>query len=198
MKSAMNMMNKLLAATACTLALSGTANAALYSGDITSGGLFQGLVTRNDAWAQENPVSGDEINFWTFSGVAGQVLSISVTSLFNVDGDKLDAAISIYSGVLNSEFELLMPGFDNDADFAGLAYLTGSPTWGTAGNDVAVLDFVLPTSGLYTIAIGGEGFLSFDDDYGYEMNVSAVPVPAAVWLFGSGLAGLLAMRRRRA
>ncbi|WP_349677656.1 VPLPA-CTERM sorting domain-containing protein [Methylophaga sp. UBA3191] len=28
------------------------------------------------------------------------------------------------------------------------------------------------------------------------MRVSAVPIPAAVWLFGSGLMGFLAMRRR--
>jgi hypothetical protein len=195
MKSAMK---TLLAATVCALALSGTANAALYSGDVTGGGLFEGLVTRNDAWAQENPLNGDEMNFWTFSGVAGQVLSIGVTSLFNIDGDNLDAAVSIYRGALTSEFELLMPGFDNDGDFAGLSFLTGSPSWGTIGNDVALLDIVLPETGVYTIAVGGEGFLNFDDDYGYQMNVSAVPVPAAVWLFGSGLAGLLAMRRRRA
>ncbi|MCK4834876.1 MAG: VPLPA-CTERM sorting domain-containing protein, partial [Gammaproteobacteria bacterium] len=29
------------------------------------------------------------------------------------------------------------------------------------------------------------------------VNVPAVPVPAAVWLFGSGLIGLLAIARRR-
>ena len=38
--------------------------------------------------------------------------------------------------------------------------------------------------GDYRIAVGGD--------------VSAVPVPAAVWLLGSGIAGLAALRRRRA
>ena len=34
-------------------------------------------------------------------------------------------------------------------------------------------------------------------DIGWEINVSAVPVPAAVWLFGSALIGLMGMRRRK-
>jgi hypothetical protein len=34
--------------------------------------------------------------------------------------------------------------------------------------------------------------------YVRDSNVSAVPVPAAVWLFGSGLAGLLGFNRKRA
>lgn len=34
-------------------------------------------------------------------------------------------------------------------------------------------------------------------DYTWSMNVSAVPVPAAVWLFCSGLVGLLGFSRRK-
>lgn len=33
---------------------------------------------------------------------------------------------------------------------------------------------------------------------GYDMSITAVPVPAAVWLFGSGLIGLVAVSRRKA
>jgi hypothetical protein len=32
----------------------------------------------------------------------------------------------------------------------------------------------------------------------YSMTITAVPVPAAVWLFGSGLVGLIAVARRKA
>ena len=33
--------------------------------------------------------------------------------------------------------------------------------------------------------------------YGNDPVVSAVPVPAAVWLFGSGLIGLIGIARRK-
>jgi PKD repeat protein len=45
--------------------------------------------------------------------------------------------------------------------------------------------------------------LAVEDDFGQidfstiEINVSAVPVPAAVWLFGSGLIGLIGIARRK-
>jgi len=49
---------------------------------------------------------------------------------------------------------------------------------------------------------GLAGSFGLDDGTGYllgnpSVSISAVPLPAAVWLFGSGLAGLLAFRRRK-
>jgi len=49
---------------------------------------------------------------------------------------------------------------------------------------------------------GNQGSVSQDLSYYYSWavhagNVSAVPVPAAVWLFGSGLMGLLGLARRK-
>jgi hypothetical protein len=48
---------------------------------------------------------------------------------------------------------------------------------------------------------GGPGLDNkLDDFYGWAVqsgNVGAVPVPAAVWLFGSGLIGLLGLARRK-
>jgi opacity protein-like surface antigen len=190
-------MKNLFAAAVCALAVSSASHAALYTGDITSSGNYSGAVTRNDAWVQENPVSGDEVNFWRFSGIAGQRFSVTLTSTLN-GADTLDAAISLYSGSLASEFELIVPGFDNDGDFAGLTFLGSTPIFGSAGNDAFLLDFLLPVSGLYTLAVGGESFLSFADSYGYRMQVvNEVPVPAAAWLFGSGLIGLAGASARK-
>ncbi len=186
-------MNKLLSILLLTL-VAGVANAALYQGDVTGGGTFFGSTTRNDAWSWENPIDGDELNFWSFSGQAGDTVTLSVFSLSN----GFDAAISVYSGQLTSEFQLIVPGFSNSGDFAGLGYIGGSPFYGTAGND-ALLTLLLPTTGVYTIAVGGESFLSFDSSYDYrlEVDVQAVPLPAAAWLFGSGVLGLATLRRRR-
>jgi hypothetical protein len=57
---------------------------------------------------------------------------------------------------------------------------------------------LIDTSGSFTTATldtpnSSEGFLYNIDD----ITTSAVPLPGAFWLFGSGLAGLIAVRRRR-
>ena len=36
-----------------------------------------------------------------------------------------------------------------------------------------------------------------DQDFGVVIDVSEIPVPAAIWLFGSGLLGLIGLARRR-
>ncbi len=75
--------------------------------------------------------------------------------------------------------------------------------------DVATSTIIDQTAGILTLtgtgAISAAGFdltpttwvLSADDLGAYSMTVSAVPVPAAVWLFGSGLIGLIAVARRK-
>ena len=55
--------------------------------------------------------------------------------------------------------------------------------------------------GLYSIALGGNPAFSLGQTgihaFNATFDVAAVPVPAAVWLFGSGLAGLVGLARRR-
>jgi len=59
---------------------------------------------------------------------------------------------------------------------------------------------VLPTSGVYTIAVGGESGFPMQGIFAYNMDVTIapVPLPAAFWLLGSALAGLGVFGRRRA
>jgi hypothetical protein len=179
----------LLAALAA-FALPTLSHAEVISGDISGGGLFNGSVTRANAWVEENPVDGQEVNFWTFSGHAGDKVSFTVTS------DVLEFGMSLYQGALE-EFDLIVPGFENTGDFASLFFVAGTPDFGGIGTEL--LSIVLPTTGAYVLAIGGEGF-GFGDSYGYHLDASfaPVPVPAAVWLFGSALMGLAGFRRRRA
>jgi hypothetical protein len=63
---------------------------------------------------------------------------------------------------------------------------------GTAGapNNTATVRFI----GLFLNAGGGAGFI---DDLS-ATRVDEVPVPAAIWLFGSGLVGLVGVARRKA
>jgi hypothetical protein len=170
------------------LALPGLSHAAFITGDITGGGNFSGSLTRPSAWIEENPVDGLEVNFWTFTGNAGDKISISATS------SVLELGMSLYQGTID-EFDLIVPGFENAGDFASLFFVAGTPDFGAIGTQLA--DIVLPTTGAYVLAIGGEG-VGFDPSFAYQMTVATapVPLPAGVWLLGSALLGLAAARRR--
>jgi hypothetical protein len=89
----------------------------------------------------------------------------------------------------------------------------GGDFWGfTAADIVATTDtsgvtpinlnqliFNADAGQIYTIAIGGwKDGAWFEIKDGYALNVAAVPVPAAVWLFGSAIAGLGLANRRKA
>lgn len=164
--------------------------AQFVTGDVTGGGNVSGTVTSSNAWVTANPVDGNEVNFWTLTANAGDLLSIVVTS------EQLEFGVSVYQGLVK-ELDLLIPGFANDASFASNIFVAGTPSFGALGT--SLLNVALPFSGIYTIAVGGEGF-SFEPSFAYNMNVGVapVPLPAAIWLLGSALMGLGAMRRRSA
>ena len=53
--------------------------------------------------------------------------------------------------------------------------------------------------GIYSVLIGNGTFGSNTGpiDYTMTFETTVVPVPAAVWLFGSGLLGLIGVARRK-
>jgi len=65
--------------------------------------------------------------------------------------------------------------------------------------DSSTVTFHAEADTVYSIYLGGNeiGGQNFGDLDGYVVNVSAVPVPAAAWLFGTGLAGLLSLGRKK-
>ena len=73
--------------------------------------------------------------------------------------------------------------------------------WGTtvaAGNvTYTVLDPIVLGPGSYVLQIRGDATGAAGGSYSGVLNLTAVPVPAAVWLFGSALGGLGLLRRRR-
>jgi len=73
----------------------------------------------------------------------------------------------------------------------GLTYLTHG--------DSSFVEFDARAGQLYSIYLGGNDINGdiFGTPFGYKATVSAVPVPAAVWLFGSGLMGLIGLKRKK-
>ena len=88
--------------------------------------------------------------------------------------------------------------FGNFGGLSGPAVVGSLSFIANAGGD-AVFSLGASTSA----SIGGFfSAVSFSEQFpvftGTTVSVSAVPVPAAVWLFGSGLVGLIGVARRRA
>lgn len=82
---------------------------------------------------------------------------------------------------------------DNPFGTQGLEYVTHS---GTVDAN-SPLTFFAEAGQIYSIYIGGAGVGRWNQNVAdYQLNVAAVPVPAAVWFFGTALAGLMGFNRR--
>ena len=122
--------------------------------------------------------------------------------------------VSIHSAAENTYVASLFPS--GDPFWIGL---TDSPTYSTEGTfvwtDGTALDYTNWASGQPDNSSAGLDFVRFDNSIDQWLTdvddsatsayfsvfsaplTSAVPVPAAVWLFGSGLIGLAGVARRR-
>jgi hypothetical protein len=186
-------MNLFLRIASLIVLLSGAsvATSANFTGDVTGGGVFSDNVSTADGW-QMNNASANGVDFWTLTIAGPSNLSVNIDS-------NIDFGISVYQGAVS---DALGFAFDNAASFEDPisfefgSFVAGTPSFGFAGSSLAGI--LLETAGIYTIAVGGADF-GFAGPYQYDMNVnvSSVPVPAAVWLFASGLIGLIGRTRRQ-
>jgi hypothetical protein len=97
---------------------------------------------------------------------------------------------------------------DGSVDMSGWSMTWVSPGPHDLGNGAPAI--ITCTSGTFTCANGEEFTLDYTAvipsgalvDVRYQLHlegvvISAVPIPAAVWLFGSGLIGLISIARRK-
>ena len=96
------------------------------------------------------------------------------------------------TGYTDNSVEFYLADFrfaDNDQD-----YIVDDWTWvdlSSLGNVIG-LEFMIESSDVGAYGINTPGYFAMDN-----LNaVSAVPVPAAVWLLGSGFLGLIGIRRK--
>jgi hypothetical protein len=85
---------------------------------------------------------------------------------------------------------------DNPFGTVGLTYLTHDGTV----DGIDGLTFLAQAGQVYSIYLGGAGVGRWNANVaGYKLDITTapVPIPAAVWLFGSALAGLGVIGRRR-
>jgi hypothetical protein len=181
------------AAAALALSAVGPAQAVpiSYEGTIAAGTPVTGSVTGN-GWETETAAG---VDFWRFNGVVGQSFSVRGTRL----DPNLDPVLTLYFGTTTADASQFL----HDADWGGLVFLRVADDEVSVasgpGGDPLLSNYLLPFTGLYTIAIGGIGS-NGAGPFNYSMQttqIAAVPEPETVMLMTTGLGLLLMAQRRR-
>ena len=143
--------------------------------------------------------SGFHGNPAIFTGYVSFLTDFGITN--NFSGNGIDSALTTVDG-----YDVLFDGYISNN---GLAGLTGE--CGIGGSCQVATQLYSNAGGTQTMALqdAAVGYdasgtivyfsdLSSSSIYGsYLVQVSAVPIPHAVWLFGSGLLGLVGVARRK-
>ena len=162
-----------------------------YQGNIAvNGSAVTGFVS-GFGWISDD---APNVDFWTFSGVAGESVLIRGTRL----QFQLDPALTLYRGATTADNS----AFVHDGSFGGITFLgIGDDELAPPGNrgpfGDPLLLIELPATGVYTIAFGGSD--SDADPVGglpYRLSVS-VPAPGTIPLFAIALVGLGWTLRRK-
>lgn len=133
------------------------------------------------------------------SSFKGQLFLFLAPTTTSLAGDAYGAAsISFTSG---DNFAIFFPTLEYQ--WGGAYFPLGINTGGVTFDCIGALSGNVQCAAEYTInaAMGDDpdnaGFDGWTAQWNYYGTMSAVPLPAAVWLFGSGLLGLLTIAARR-
>jgi hypothetical protein len=138
----------------------------------------------NDALTSGGVLTGS--NGWIGYANAGFVVA-------NADGNTLN-----HGGVNNSNPWLANPGASS------WSYSQLNQKNSSTALDFASLDLMGLKSGYYLLSLGGScgspnptTSCGTGQNYSFNVSPSAVPLPAAVWLFGTALMGFLGLQKRK-
>lgn len=127
-------------------------------------------------------------------------LSVTVAA-DTVLGSNIKTGFSLFSGWDTGNSSFRVGAYQNNANnplgTTGLIFKNSASTTTPGGS--ATFLFTNLTAGDYTLFVGGNfsGGTGAAGKYTVSLTASPVPVPAAVWLFGSALAGMGAIGRRK-
>lgn len=164
-------------------------------------GVYADIDTDSGAWHQAGQLAGrrHNIDIGLFKSDVTQKVTFNISGVLHPE---TNFGITIYQGYSTSLEQYHHHGTyfgDNSASFEGLTHLIHTqrdPITGVTNNS---LEFVVTAGQIYTIWLGGNNgqwYRGFDS---YRLNIatSPVPIPSAVWLFGSAVIGLLGFSRKQ-
>ena len=126
---------------------------------------------------------------------------------FGMPGDRLDVTEifvnATFSNNLWDPLETLRLSYRGDPLLVWPSYAFSTKTSsGAASFSLLVDDFndiTIDNDGLalFRVSMGGDGAYFESLSFTANATISPVPIPAAIWLFGSGLLGLIGVARRK-
>jgi hypothetical protein len=158
-----------------------------------------GTITPSPSAVSPTSVSGSLINIGALTldidGTVTVYSDVDALLSFNTATDFILINGSIPSLGINSDIDLLSGSFDN-WDFLPVS---GNESFSGSGPDTKAPE-LLSALGIPSVEFEFFGF-TIETQNGTVISTdivnTAVPVPAAVWLFGSGLIGLVGIARRK-
>lgn len=189
----MRIPSKSVAALALSLSVVGTTQAALVNFTLTGEVVYADVGNDFNLNGQQDDGMG--------GGIPGTGSLVTVVGFF--DDDVLMGGLGTvdFSSGSGNSFTIYAGNYtysNADDDF----FTSGYPLLHFEGDPVPYLDFW--HANMTTFLSDGAGFFNAEDANSgqlagvwTEYNATVVPVPAAVWLFGSGLLGLVGIARRK-
>lgn len=179
----------------------------------TFDGAIVDLDTANGAWGawQVDPNNPTFTRGWAHNTDFGMIKSLVDTKV-RVEVSKVNPADNIFNFGI-TVFQGIHTGSINHHSAWNQGYISGvnenpakiNNPFGGSGlsylvhGDSSFVEFTAEANKIYTLYLGGNDINGdmFGTPYGYKVNISSVPVPAAVWLFGSGLIGIARLGRKK-
>ena len=159
-----------------------------YIGELDIGA---NIVSGTTDWID---ISNADTDSFSFSVLSGQSLTSLVID-YSADYQNFEV-FSFFGNILSDDSYSPIQSFTiGEFDERGLGTIipNGTDILSLAGlTQLSAGDYRMSLAGFHKI--DGEPII----DYSFNMNVATVPIPAAAWLFGSGLVGLIGMARGKA
>ena len=138
-------------------------------------------VINFDAGGNIQPLATANLNSWGFT-INGTLFSLS-------EFDSLSSPVTVVN--TNSEYSILIGAGNTKIFDVGTLFTAQSSTLTVT---LLASDLV---QGDTAVALRDRASLDITRSAEFLLTTSAVPVPAAAWLFGSGLIGLIGLARRK-
>ena len=177
-------------------------------------GVYADIDTAKGAWSDANEAGASgwrhDLDTGLFKSDTSGLVTLSATGIIQ---SGTDFGFTIFKGMDTGTSYLHHGGWNagNNSTGTSADSLPGGGVSGLSVADIVAysvggaslsninnISFNAQAGQVYQIFIGGyRNGAWYDTIDGYQLNVSQVPVPGAVWLFGTAIAGFLGLRRNK-